>query len=270
MVILQRVILFALLCSAAGCATRGDLQNLESSTNDSRSRIVRLEKEMVGVRQMASDEVKISLQGLQKEMDTIRKGEADLQASQDTIRVDMRDMSGKTDDLKILVQKNVEDEKFQTEETDRRLAALEERLTNLEKKLGDQQATAAGPNESTPEGMYESGLTAFKAGDMQKARDIFTRFIEQNPNQALVANCHYWIGESYYSEKKYDQAILAFQDVIKNFPKNDKAPAALLKQGMSFKNIGDKKSARYVLNKLKDEYPQSDEAKKVKSLLKEL
>lgn len=269
MVILQRVILFALFCAAAGCASRGDMQSLESSTNDARRRIVRLEKEMVGVRQMANDEVQISVQSLRNEMAAMRKGTADLQASQDTIRVDMQEMSGKADDLKILVQKSVEDGKFQRDEMDRRLAALEDRLAKLEKNLSE-QPTATGPNVSTPEGIYEGGIASFKAGELQKARDLFIRFVEQNPSHALIPNGHYWIGETYYSEKNFEQAILAFQEVIKNYPKSDKAPAALLKQGMSFKNIGDKKSARYVLNKLKDEYPQTEDAKKVKALLKEL
>lgn len=270
MVILQRVVLFALLCSAAGCATRGDMQSLESSTNDARRRIVRLEKEMVGVRQMANDEVQISVQSLRNEMAVMRKGAADLQASQDTIRVDMQEMSGKADDLKILVQKSVEDGKFQKDEMDRRLATLEDRLVKLEKKLSEQESTASGPNPATPEGMYEAGIATFKAGEMQKARDLFTRFVEQNPSHALIPNGHYWIGETFYSEKQYEQAILAFQEVIKNYPKSDKAPAALLKQGMSFKNIGDKKSARYVLNKLKDDYPQTEDAKVAKGLLKTL
>lgn len=270
MVILQRVILFALLCSAAGCATRADMQSLETSTNDARRRIVRLEKEMVGIRQMANDEVQISLQGLRNEMATMRKGSADLQASQDTIRVDMQEMSGKADDVKILVQKNIEEGKFQKEETERRLAVMEDRLAKLENKLGNQQASATTPNDSTPEGIYERGIAAFKAGEMQKARDLFILVVEQKPTHALIPNCHYWIGETYYSEKNYEQAILAFQEVIKNYPKNDKAPAALLKQGMSFKNIGDKKSARYVLNKLKDDYPKSEDAKKAKALLKEI
>jgi len=270
MVILQRVILFALLCSAAGCATRRDMQSLETNTNDARRRIVRLEKEMVGVRQMANDEVQISLQGLRNEMATMRKGSADLQASQDTIRVDMQEMSGKADDVKILVQKSIEEGKFQKEETERRLAAMEDRLAKLEKMIGAQQSTASTPSDSTPEGIYERGIASFKAGEMQKARDHFDRVIEQHPTHALIPNCHYWIGETYYSEKNYEQAILAFQEVIKNFPKSDKTPAALLKQGLSFKNIGDKKSARYVLNKLNDDYPRSEDAKKGKALLKEL
>ena len=217
---------------------------------------------MVGIRQMANDEVQISLQGLRNEMATMRKGSADLQASQDTIRVDMQEMSGKADDVKILVQKSIEEGKFQKEETERRLAVMEDRLAKLENKIGDQQASATTPNDSTPEGIYERGLAAFKAGEMQKARDLLILVVEQKPTHALIPNCHYWIGETYYSEKNYEQAILAFQEVIKNYPKNDKTPAALLKQGMSFKNIGDKKSARYVLNKLKDDYPQVRGCKK--------
>jgi len=246
------------------------MQSLETSTNDARRRIVRLEKEMVGIRQMANDEVQISLQGLRNEMATMRKGSADLQASQDAIRVDMQEMSGKADDVKILVQKSIEEGKFQKEEAERRLAVMEDRLAKLENKLGSQQASADTPNDSTPEGIYERGIAAFKAGEMQKARDLFILVVEQKPTHALIPNCHYWIGETYYSEKNYEQAILAFQEVIKNYPKNDKAPAALLKQGMSFKNIGDKKSARYVLNKLKDDYPKSEDAKKAKTLLKEI
>jgi len=270
MVILQRVILFAVLCGAAGCATRGDLQSLERNTNDARKRIVRLEKEMTGVRQMANDEVQISLQDFRKDLDTLRRGAADLQASQDTIRVDMREMSGRIDDMKILVKKSTEDGGFQKEEAERRLAAMEDRLAQLEKMLGNLQTSAAAPADSTPEGIYQSGITAFKAGEMQKARDLFTRVVEQHPAHGLIPNCQYWIGETYYSEKKFEPAILAFQDVIKKYPKSDKAPAALLKQSLSFKSIGDKKSARYVLNKLKDEYPKSEEAAKVKGLLKEL
>ncbi len=270
MVIVQRVILFAFLCGAAGCATRGDMQSLERNTNDARKRIVRLEKEMTGIRQMANDEVQISLQDFRKDLDTLRRGTADLQASQDTIRVEMREMSGRLDDMKLLVKKSTEDGGFQKEEAERRLAAMEDKLAKLEKMIGGLQATASAPTDTTPEGIYQSGIAAFKAGEMQKARDLFTSVAEQHPAHGLIPNCQYWIGETYYGEKKFEQAILSFQDVIKNYPKNDKAPAALLKQSLSFKAIGDKKSARYVLNKLKDEYPKSEEAAKVKGLLKEL
>ena len=69
-------------------------------------------------------------------------------------------------------------------------------------------------------------------------------------------------------EKKYEQAILAFQDVIKKYPNTGKVPAAMLKQGMSFFAIGDDKSAKYVLKKLTTDYPLSDEATTAAAKLK--
>ena len=85
-----------------------------------------------------------------------------------------------------------------------------------------------------------------------------------------MGNAHYWIGETYYSEKNYEPAILSFQEVIKNYPTKEKVPAAMLKQSLAFKAINDIKSAKYVLKKLMDGYPKSDEAKKAKELLKEI
>jgi tol-pal system protein YbgF len=86
----------------------------------------------------------------------------------------------------------------------------------------------------------------------------------------LAANAHYWLGETYYSEKKYDQAILEFQEVIKNFPGKEKVPAAMLKQAMAFKEMGDTKSARYLYKKLIEEFPAAAEAKSAKEKLKDL
>jgi len=269
---LHCIIPLLMLCVAAGCATRGDLQSLERDTLDTRKRLVKLEKDMDLIRKTTNEEIQNSLRGFRRDMEEMRKGAADLQAAQDTIRVDMQEMSGKTDDLKILLQKRGDEKAFLKEESERRVAAMEEKLAKLEKRL-DELKGAEGKTtaaESTPEGIYQGGLALFKAGDMQKARDEFTRFVERYPKHDLASNAQYWIGETYYSEKNYEQAILAFQDVIKNYPKKEKAPAALLKQALSFKSLRDVKSARYVLKKLQDDYPRSEEAKKAKELLREL
>ena len=113
-----------------------------------------------------------------------------------------------------------------------------------------------------------AGVRLVKAFGREKYE--IQKFLEQNPKHELAANAHYWIGETHYSEKNYEPAILAFQEVIKNFPDKDKVPAAMLKQAMAFNAINDAKSAKYILKKLVDGYPKSDEAKKGKELLKEL
>jgi len=104
---------------------------------------------------------------------------------------------------------------------------------------------------------------------MPAARETFSKFLEKFPKHDLAANANYWIGETYYGEKNYEQAILSFQEVIKNYPQQPKVPSAMLKQALAFKAIKDTKSANYVLKKLVTGYPKSDEAKKAKELLKQ-
>jgi tol-pal system protein YbgF len=117
---------------------------------------------------------------------------------------------------------------------------------------------------------YLKGMDAFKVGDMLASRNILTKFIELYPKDDLAGNAQYWIGETYYNEKKYEPAILAFQEVIKNFPTNLKVQAAMLRQAKAFNAINDTKSAGYVLKKLEKGFPNSDEAIEARELLKDL
>jgi tol-pal system protein YbgF len=198
----------------------------------------------------------------QKDMGSIRKGGADLQATLDSARVDMQLLTGKIDDVRILAQKPADDLALLREDLGKRLAALEGRMSALEKGLADlQQKKGGAAGQDSPESLYQQGLDALKAKDTAKARDLLTKFLGLYPKHKLAANAHYWMGEAYYTEKNYEQAVLEFQEVIKNFPEKDKVPAAMLKQGMSFKAMNDGKSASYIYKKLVEEFPKSEEAK---------
>jgi tol-pal system protein YbgF len=262
-----------LLTTLTGCATRSDMQNLRGDMDEVKTRILGMEKDISGVKNLTHEEMKRSLAAFQKELDSVRKGTADLQATLDSARVDMQALTGKIDDVAIQAKKPAEDIALLKEDTNRRLTAFEERLLKVEKgfeeilkNVGDLKTTAT---ESTPEALYQKALDTFRAGDTQKARELFTKFLGRYPKHELAANAHYWIGETYYGEKNYDQAILEFQEVIKNFPDKEKAPAAMLKQALAFRTLGDTKSARYVLKKLIEEHPLADEAKTAKEKLKE-
>jgi len=63
------------------------------------------------------------------------------------------------------------------------------------------------------------------------------------PKDELAANAQYWIGETYYAEKKWNDAIVEFQKVLKEYKGSDKVPDALLKIGMSFQAQGDCENA---------------------------
>ena len=257
-----------------GCASQGDLESVRRDTDEIKNRIFTLDKGLSEVRGEVKEGVEKSLAGYrqslealqadmagyQKEMASIRKGGADLQATLESARVDMQLLTGKVDDVRILAQKPADDITLLKEDLNKRLAALEERLETLEKGVAEQQKKAADLLKS-PEALYQQGYDAFKAGQGAKAREFFASFLLQHPKHSLAANAQYWIGESYYAEKNYEQAVLEFQEVIKTYPDKDKVPAAMLKQGMAFRELGDSKSANYILKKLVDEHPKSEEAK---------
>jgi TolA-binding protein len=69
------------------------------------------------------------------------------------------------------------------------------------------------------------------------------------------------VGETYYREKWYEKAILEYQKVVEKYPKGNKVPAALLKQGFAFSSIGDNSNGRLILESLIQKYPDSNEAK---------
>jgi TolA-binding protein len=58
--------------------------------------------------------------------------------------------------------------------------------------------------------------------------------------------------------------------VVKNYPKGNKVPYALLKQGFSFLNLGDKSSARLILQQIIKNYPNTNQARIAREKLVEI
>ena len=112
-----------------------------------------------------------------------------------------------------------------------------------------------------------AALALLKGGKLKDARRKFQELLRRFPTSRLADDAQYWIGETYYLEKRYDKAILEYDKVVINYPKGVKVPGALLKQGFAFLALGDKISAKQLLNQLVGEYPDSDEAKTARSRL---
>ena len=100
------------------------------------------------------------------------------------------------------------------------------------------------------------------------AKKYFQEVIQRYPKSENADNAQFWIGEIYYREKWYEKAILEYQKVIEKYPDGNKVPAALLKQGLAFHNIGDKANSRHILEELVKKYPKSNEAKIAREKLK--
>jgi tol-pal system protein YbgF len=155
------------------------------------------------------------------------------------------------------------------------MIALNERLKKLEAAQADSNAKLNALAKSleqppTPENSYKLAFDAFKAGETVKSRDMFNKFTELHPGSQLAANARYWVGETYYQEKNFEQAALEFQRVITEYPGKEKVPAAMLKQGLAFKELGDTKSARFIIRELIEKFPKAEEIPAAKEVLQKL
>ncbi len=268
--------LFSMICllALAGCVSKGDFEVMQRDVDELKNRSVTMDKDFNMLKSQTQEGMEKTLGEYRKEVGSLRKETADLQATLEGAKVDMQVLAGKVEDVTQTAKKPAEEISLLKEDLDRRLTALEDRMAKVEKNYDElQKKMGEGGTkqvEVSPETLYQQGLDAFKAGNTQKARELLGKFVEQYPNNELAANAHYWIGESYYTEKAYDQAVLEFEKVIKNYPNKEKVPAAMLKQGLAFKGLGDKVSAKYVLKKLIDSFPHSSEAALAKARLKEL
>lgn len=261
-----------LLCFIAGCATKGDLNMAQQEINDLKTRLLFAEKSISATKQEARDIVEKSSKDALKNLETLRKGTADMQANLDAMRIDVQVMAGKVDDLGLAAKKPFDDITLLKEDMSKAVLSMEERLGKLEQnhyETNSKMLAIAKALETPPsaENIYKQGQDELKSGDIKKARETFAKFMEQFPAHKLAPNTRYWIGETYYQEKNYEQAILEYQRVIKEYPGKDKISAAMLKQAMSFRELGDLKSARYVLKELIDKFPHAEETHMAKDLL---
>jgi tol-pal system protein YbgF len=188
----------------------------------------------------------------------------------DEARVEMQRITGRQNDIERAVQE-MRGNADRTQELEKRMAALEEKV----EKTGAAPAGPAGAGEArqewkSPEEMYEYAVGQIKGGNPRKGREILAAFAAKYPDHKLLPNALYWKGEAFYAEKDYENAILAFQDVVDKYPSGDKAPDAMYKQGLSFLSLNDRKNARILLELVSSRYPRSKAAEMARKKLAEI
>jgi tol-pal system protein YbgF len=138
-----------------------------------------------------------------------------------------------------------------------------------EEKAPEKPEAPASTNLS-PQEVYNMAYSDYRKGNFELAIDGFKMYREQFPESPLADNSLYWIGECYFSQKKYAEAIEQFNELILNYPRGDKIPAAYLKKGISLMELGKKEESLIVFKLLISKYPLEEETKIAQQKIKEL
>lgn len=258
---------------------------------------------------MRVDRLEAERQAQSKELQEIRTRGADLSADAERLNADLRSLRGQVDERRSPKGRQDEQlsDAF-NEQVMAQLLEVRNRVIELETRLGvkpsDSTAPAAvtgaaplspvppptsalpvpvapspvptapsapvSPASLPPSQQYQAGYNAYQAGRYKEARNAFLAYLAGRPEEDLADDAQFYVGESFYNERQFEWALPAYDKLIKSYPKSDKVPAALLKQGLCFASLNYTGDARVVLLKLVESYPSTDEARMAREKLKEL
>ena len=114
----------------------------------------------------------------------------------------------------------------------------------------------------TPRDEYDLAYGYVLRKDYALAEDAFHSFLSKYPNDRLVGDATYWLGESMFQRHRFRDAAEAFLNVSTKYESSPKAPDALLRLGQSLAALGEKETACASLGEVLRKFPRASAAVK--------
>ncbi len=226
------------LCLPGCFATREEMATLKED-------IARLQEQIGGLQQ-----------GVNKSTSKIKIGQADIGARMDEVELGQQKVEAKVDESN-----------NKTDKVSLRIDNLEAIVQSRLKALEDR---AAAELAISSEKLYQSAYIDYTKGNFELAIMGFRQYLEKYPAGVLADSAQYLIGESFFSQNKYDQAIEEFKKISLSFAQSKKIPSAKLKMALALELLDKKEEALPLLNEVMAQYPGSPEAKIANDKKKEL
>ena len=239
--------LCALVVTGA-CGVQSDLTNLKNDTTHLRAQMQVMREEIA----------------LQDDIDSLRvhivRLESLVRDQMDellSMRADMGQRVGDVESrLRILTTRITE--------SDRQFSALVRRLESIQVQLRAPQGpdtSMAQPRSFDPGELYDLALRDYQRGNYDVAVRQFTQYVEYFPDSDLADDAQYYIGDCYYTQSLYTQALDAYETLMDAYPDGNKVPATLLKIAFIKVARNELPEARSYLERVIGEYPDAEEAR---------
>lgn len=132
-------------------------------------------------------------------------------------------------------------------------------------------ASSAAPGSApSADLLYSNGLRDLNGKKYDLAAQEFSDYLKYYGTTDLASNAQFYLGEIFFAQQQYDQAIDAYGKVIDNFPKSFKLAPAHLKRALALIALGEKTSGVSELRMVVKTYPGTDEERRAKAKLQEM
>jgi tol-pal system protein YbgF len=277
---LASVILAALATSTAGCVTPQDIEGLQSQLSDIQRQVLQIQKQSPSKEEVSSQVSSLGT-SVGHQMESLLKTEADMQ-------VKLQGLSSQIDEL----QAKLEDTNYRLAQLSQQIAATNQELKSFRSAApptgtagspgtppdGTQPQTPPPANPGNPGGgpsadpqaLYNGAYNDYLKGNYDLSLREFQAYLDNFPATDLADNATYWIGECYYRQRRFRQAVNQFDAVLEKFPRSDKVAAATLKKGYAHLELGERSQGVVQLRHVIRQYPNSDEANLARQRLREI
>jgi tol-pal system protein YbgF len=137
---------------------------------------------------------------------------------------------------------------------------------------GASPSSSAGPTGPAPSAdtLYSNGLRDITSGKYDLARSEFEDYLKYYADTDLASNAQFYLGEIFYKQKQYVDAVAAYDKVLTAYPKSFKLGPARLRKGLALIELGQKTAGIRELREVVKRFPGSDEDRLARGKLKEL
>ena len=117
---------------------------------------------------------------------------------------------------------------------------------------------------------YRDAFDLLKQRKYPQAVEAFNDLLRRYPQGQYSENARYWLGETYYVQRNYAAALAEFDRLVQQSPASPKVPGAMLKIGYIQYDQAAYDQARAALQQVVRQYPDSTEARLAKSRLERM
>lgn len=128
--------------------------------------------------------------------------------------------------------------------------------------LAPPPGAAPAASGAAGEQLYHDAFKMLQEGDYVGAERGFKSFVQRNPQHQLAGNAQYWLGETYYARRDYQNAAVSFAEGYKVYKASPKGPDNLLKLGITLSVMGKKAEACAMFARFGQDYPRATDLQK--------
>jgi tol-pal system protein YbgF len=259
-----------LLATGACVATKGDIRLLQDEMRATRSMIARADSTALQREQIRRAEAEVTAASIARAADSLRvlsqrlanfqsltSGQID-QIANDLIRTQA--LLGQS--TRALQEMRAQYEALRDAAPAATPAPVPVSVTDT-----TQRTAAATPATPGPATLLLTGRNQMSSRSYRTARMTFEQLLSSYPNAEEAAAAQQFVGEAFEAERNQPAADSVYQLVVGRYPRSPYAPTALYKRGKMLWDANKKVEARPILQRIRTEYPSSDEARLAKDLL---